>query len=226
MFWILWMVASYAGAIMYFLPVGVVHILLGFLGVNDSGGPDLSAEIPLGLRVLAAVLCGAACGSTIGLAHWLVLRTRLARAGWWVAATIAGYATLGIWPLVANMVQPGWMDWAFTLIVNGKMYWLARVLPAWPASSAAAGAVTYLMFGAALGIVQWLALRGRVDGAGWWIAISTAGWALGSGLALLPAGVLPEWAAVSGWFDVPYGVTGAGMAWLLRRSAPVVQAAG
>jgi hypothetical protein len=55
MFWILWMVASYAGAIIYFLPVGVVHIILA---LDDSGGPELPAGFSMGMRVLAIILCG------------------------------------------------------------------------------------------------------------------------------------------------------------------------
>jgi hypothetical protein len=95
--------------------------------------------------------------------------------GLWVAATVVGYASIGLLPLIAGVFQSGWLDWALTLIINGKMHWLARVVAGWPNASWAPGAMTLTLFGAALGFFQWLVLRGRVYQAGWWIALSTVG---------------------------------------------------
>lgn len=134
-----------------------------------------------------------------------------------MAATAAGYASIGLLPLLAGFFQPGWPDWAFTLIINDKMHWLARV--AWPAASWPAGAITLTMFGAVLGIMQWLVLRRRVYQVGWWIAISTGGWALAAVLSIVPSDIL---VVLASWM-VPMIGTGAGMLWLLRRSAPAVQ---
>lgn len=221
-FWLLWFAAAFVGAFIYFVPVGLVHILLGLDRLDD---PQRAGEISTELLVFAAVLCGAACGSTIALAQWFVLWTHIKRVGLWVVATIAGYASIGLLLLIGNTLQPGWLKWGATLIISGKMHWLARVLapgdpssPGWEAASWSPGAITLLLFGAVLGIAQWLVLRGRVHQAGWWIAISAGSWALA---AVLSLPILP-WAAFIFALEIPTALAGLGMVWLLRR--PVVTA--
>ena len=208
-FWFLWFAASWVGGFLYVIPVVVVHFVMGLDRLDD---PQRLAELGVWMPVLAAVLCGAACGSTIGLGQWIVLRKYLPRIGLWVAATIVGYASIGLLPLIAGVIQPGWSDWAFTLIVSGKMHWLARVEPSWPAASWLPGTITLSMFGAVLGVAQWLVLRHRVDHAGQWIAISAVGWALAAALSFLPSVLV----VVLMSFDVPIIVAGAGMVWLLN----------
>ncbi len=217
LFWLAWFAATFVGAFLYFIPVGAIQIVLG---LDRLTLPLVPGQVSAGLLVLAGVLCGAACGSTIGLAQWLVLRTQIKRSGLWVAATIAGYATIGLLPLIVSAFQPDWLEWAFTLIISGKMHWLARVQPDWPGGSWPAGAVTLTLFGAALGIAQWLVLRGRVAQAGWWVAISTACWAL---TAALSVSVVPWATFVFTSWGVPTLIAAAGMVWLLRHSAPTMQ---
>ena len=48
--------------------------------------------------VWAAVALGALQGAAIGLAQWLLLRRRFSGAGWWIPATIAGYAIPSVLP--------------------------------------------------------------------------------------------------------------------------------
>lgn len=209
-FWVLWYVATFVGGILYVIPVGVVHIALGLDRLDIL---QHASEFAGWMLVLDAVLCAAACGSTIGLMQWLVLRSRLERIGLWIAATIVGYASIGVLAALVSAFQPEWRDWAFTLIINGKLHWLARLDPSWQAASWMPGAVTLTLFGATLGIAQWLVLRSRVARAAWWIPISTCGWGLAAALSATP-GVLP----VFGSWDAPVMITGAGMVWLLRRS--------
>ncbi len=210
-FWLFWSAASYLGAFLYFIPVGAVHIILGLDRLDD---PLRSAELSAWMVVLAAVLCGAACGSTIGLAQWLVLRSRFQSVGSWVAATVAGYASVGVLPLIVGIIQPRWVDWAFKLIINGKMHWLARLEASWPAASWLPGAITLTMLGAVLGIMQWLILRGRVGQAGWWIAISAGGWALAAALSIVPDRLL----VVLATSLVPAAVAGGRLVWLQSRA--------
>jgi hypothetical protein len=214
-FALLWLVASIIGAVVYFLPVAAVHLVLGLDRLED---PRRAGEVGVTLRVVAAVLCGAACGSTIGLAQGLVLLRHLRCLGPWVAATMVGYGSLGLAILLGAVVQPGWLDWAITLIINGKFHWLARVLPEWPASAWPAGALALSLFGAVLGLAQWFVLRGRVRQASWWIALNAGSWALLAALYLPTFGML----AVMYGFFIPPAITALGLLWLLRRPIPAV----
>lgn len=215
-FSLLWIAASLVGGLLYFLPVGAVHFALGLDRLDD---PQRSGELTAWMLVLAAVLCGAACGTTIGLAQWLVLRRHFKRLGLWVAATVAGYASIGLLSMIAGAFQPGCLDWALKLIIFGKMHWLARLDASWLDASWSAGAITLALFGGVLGIVQWMVLRGHVCQSGWWIAFSAGGWALAAALSLPPFG---SWVVLTS-SDVPIAVTAAGMVWLQRSSAPAIQ---
>jgi hypothetical protein len=124
--------------------------------------------------------------------------------------------------LVVSTFQPKWLHWAYILIVNDKMHWLARVDASWPASSWLPGAITLTLFGAALGIAQWVVLRGHIQQAGWWIVLSTGGWALG---AALSAGPDVSTAVIASW-GVPVLVGAGGMGWLLRESAAAIRPSG
>lgn len=211
-FSLLWVAATFVGGFVYVIPVVAVHLVLGLDRLEDPQG---SGEITAWMLVLAAVLCSAACGSTIGLGQWLVLRRRIKGAGLWVAATIAGYASIGVLPLIVAVFRPDWLDWALKMVINGKMHWLAREQPSWPGASWGEGAITLTMFGVLLGIAQWIVLQGRVDRAGWWIALSAAGWILVAALGLL----LP-WEIFVSTFSVPSVVQAMGLVWLLRHPRP------
>ncbi len=210
---LLWLVATFLGGMLYVFPVMAVHIALGLDHLSD---PPRPGEIGLGMIVIAAVLCGAACGSTIGLAQWLILRTRIKDVGLWVAATIAGYGSIGLLARLVSVWYPDWLDWALTLIIDGKLHWLARLEADWPAASWLPGAISLTLLGATLGIAQWPVLRGRVPQAGWWIAISTAGWALAAGLCVVPSRV----GVVFVSYFLPPIVAGIGLLWLMSRPAP------
>ena len=73
----------------------------------------------------------------------------------WVLASVGGWGVGGVvLGPVFSVVEP-----AFGLLVGG----------------AAVGAIG----GAALGVLQWLVLRGQLARAGWWIVASTVGWTVG-----------------------------------------------
>ena len=74
-----WILVTVAG---WFL--GVLLIALpSWLGWRDT---------PLNYLDLIFLLMGLAIGTT----QWLLLRRRLARAGWWIAANVAGWGLLGL----------------------------------------------------------------------------------------------------------------------------------
>jgi len=89
-------------------------------------------------------------GIAAGLFQWLVLRRRIARAGWWLPATIGAGAAVGVVVFVSGLV-------------NRDVGWSAGV---------GAG-------GTMLGLMHWLVLRRQVARAGWWVLASTAGWVAG-----------------------------------------------
>jgi len=157
--------------------------------------PDQSAAPPLALSVALTAISSGVMGALFGLAQWLVLRRFLPAMRAWVLATAIGYVLVfGLVPLIRFDAIPQ-----------------------------LGGAFAFLMFGVVLGVAQWIVLRGRVAQAGWWIAISIAGWVLAflligaaylSGLYVEPFDMLAA-------FLVPTIVTGGGMLWLLRRTAHI-----
>lgn len=151
-------------------------------------------EVWIGMAIGAT--SAVALGATIGVAQWLVLRRLLPRTGWWVLATLIGYSIPMAFGSLVSGLEPPWL----------------------------AGMVIFLEFGVILGALQWLVLRGRVDHAGWWIAISLAGWAIAAALIDLAyvSGLYVEPFDLLAAFLVPVAVAGGGIAWLLRRSAAPV----
>jgi hypothetical protein len=155
--------------------------------------PEPNTADSLALSVVFTAISSGVMGALFGLAQWLVLRRVLPAMERWVLATPIGYGLVfGAIPIIRFDAIPQ-----------------------------LGGAMIFLMFGIVLGILQWLVLRERVYRAGWWIAISTAGWAIAfifigaaylSGLYIEPFDLIAA-------FLVPTGVTGAGMVWLLQRTA-------
>ena len=129
-FWFWWLNASTAGFILGF----VVANRLDWFGA----------------------LAGTVIGASLGIAQWLILRRFIARAGWWVLASIVGLA-VGFGVCSAVLFADDFaQDVGFAI----------------------AGAVAGTVIGAALGIAQWLVLRRHVARAGWWVLASAVGVAI------------------------------------------------
>ena len=104
-----------------------------------------------------------ALGLLMGFLQYLLLRRHLQRMGWWVAVT-----TLG---LLLTLLSGKFLFSPF-YAAFGSAIWL-RIL-------------TTALMGGALGLVQWLVLRQRVNHAAWWILANLLGWAIvGWGAATL-----------------------------------------
>jgi len=103
---------------------------------------------------------GLIIGAAIGIAQGLVVRRRIAPMGWWVLASALGF---GVGKFLGESAAGG--------------------MPA-VVGSLLAGAI----IGASVGVAQWLVLRGKVTGAGWWLAANIAGWAIGWSLISLVEG--------------------------------------
>jgi hypothetical protein len=143
--WTWWIVVTALG-----LTLGIV---LGFLGSRIwsilSGSSTWGMEIGwMGaagvwarqldpFRMLSSVM-GPAVGATIGLAQWLVLRKRVPRAGWWILASVVGWAlvqpiTGAVFDSLLEFLAIGAVPAGVTGLV---MWWLLVGLPdhAWEAS--------------------------------------------------------------------------------------------
>ncbi len=194
-FWLLWMGASIAGVIVYGLVTPVIF------GVINMLAPMQPENIPPEQRWIGfaiGLLGSAALGAAIGAAQWLVIRRYLRGVGWWVLATMIGYAVPLSFGLIMPIREPPWL----------------------------VGVSMFLTFGVILGILQWLTLRGRVYQAGWWVAISIGGWLAAFALtgAAIVSGLYVEPFDMLAAFIVPIAIAGAGIIWLLRRAAPTTAA--
>jgi hypothetical protein len=172
-FWLLWVVA--------FLSFPVAGLLANLVG---------SATTPL-----VALLAGAISGATLGLAQWLILRSRLSLPIWWIAATSVGMAV----GMAVSTVFLGSETAGSPLLWRG------------------------LITGACMGLAQWLFLRPIVPQSIIWIAVVAVGWAIGWAVTR-SAGIdlTPKWGVfgVSGAFTFQL-LTGLALYYLLRRPQAV-----
>jgi len=136
---------------------------------------------------------GAVIGISVGIGQWLALKGRINRVGWWILASIIGFA-----------VGKAAGD-AFAQAVPGAV------------SFGLSGAA----IGASVGIAQWFVLRRHVVRAEWWVLASVLAWAVGGGIIRVadeavggPTGMAyvigAAGAATAG------GMTAASLVWLLR----------
>lgn len=101
--------------------------------------------------LLSTLFLGAATGAILGAMQWLVLRAYLNGAGWWIAASAAG--------------------WMVGFAAGAELAQRLGMVEAW--FGLAAGVMT----GLSLGIFQWIFLRRRVTRSGVWLPVSVFAWA-------------------------------------------------
>jgi hypothetical protein len=147
-----------------------------------------------GSVVVQDAVTGVIHGAEFGIAQWLILRRHGHKVGWWVGASIVGFM-IGF-PLTKTL---------FGALSSGLIV------------AGGAGGVV----GAIVGALQWLVLRGRVGRAGWWVLASTLAWMVSAvlgGVGALAAGVDVVADLLRVILDA--ALTGVGMVWLLRQTAP------
>jgi hypothetical protein len=182
-FWLAWVLASIMGL--------VVGALLGMsvaYGLFDRDGVDATIGITGGIVM----------GATSGFLQWVVLREKVARAGWWVLASALGFAIAG---------------GALGAIRINENYVMAGILFA-------------AVFGVAGGIMQGLVLkRAQIARVGWWVLANILG-SLVSAISVPAAATIN--AATDSYnlgamvFGVLFGaglgaIPGAALVWLLRQ---------
>ena len=177
-------------------------VVAGVVGWGVGWGLAWSEVEFWSVDIAAAEYGGVVVGVTVaGVLQWLVLRQRMVRAAWWIVAS-----------LVSGVVAGGVIYW-----VGGDAGSTAEV-----ATDLDVGWVVEAgLYGAVLGVLQWLVLRGQVALSGLWVLASTVGWIVGDPVcsSLMDFGAL-SWVG----FGAVYGaITGIVLVWLLRQ--PVTAAA-
>ena len=174
-------------------------VVAGVVGWGVGWGLGWSEVEFLSVDVAAAEYGGVVVGVTVaGVLQWLMLRQRMARAAWWIVAS-----------LVSGVVAGG-----VIFGVGGDAGFTAEV-----ARDLDVGWVVEAgLYGAVLGVLQWLVLRGQVALSGLWVLASTVGWIVGDPVcsSLMGFGTL-SWVV----FGAVYGaITGLVLVWLLRQPSP------
>lgn len=151
-FFLLWVLASTVGVI-------VGHASIFALLVMSQALYAASVE-----RVVVVIvtfsLTGAINGASIGIAQWLVLRRQVTLIGRWVLASTVGGA-LGY--VVGFAVLGAGFD-GYDLGDIGGFAVLGTLFG------------IFAVFGASVGVAQWLILRRReISRAGWWVFASSVG---------------------------------------------------
>lgn len=131
-------------------------------------------------------------GLITGLVQFGLLRSLLPRMGWWVLATTGGWLMACI-----LAVSPTWLVQTILIPLN----------------------LILLLIGLATGLVQWLVLRKKLLGAGWWVVATLAGWGL---LALFTRGNAFDQFGLIFMTLLPASTTALALRWLLSRAQPSI----
>ena len=174
-------------------------VVAGVVGWAAGWGLGWSEVEFLSVDIAAAEYGGVVVGVTVaGVLQWLMLRRHVARAVWWIVASLVSGVVAG------GVIFGVGGDTGFTAEVARDMD-LGWIMEA-------------ALYGAVLGVLQWLVLRRQVALSGLWILASTVGWVVGDPVcsSLIGFGTL-SWVV----FGAVYGaITGIVLVWLLRQPMP------
>lgn len=198
-FGLLWILASAVGALVGPVLAFPANLaLVAFLGVTAPvPGTSIQQALILTADGLGATMLFVGLG--MGFGQWLLLRKYIRHSARWILATGLGMVLYGLfrWSLPPDL-PPGLI-----------------------------GPITIPVGTIALSICQWLALRGQVPHASWWVLICLAGWVPAFTVALAdmylqftstsPIGLVLVVIAIG--TILPFAVAAGGMAWLLRQTS-------
>ena len=176
-------------------------VVAGMVGWAAGWGVGWAVVEFLSTDIAVAGYVGVIAGVTVaGVLQWLVLRRQVAQAVWWIVASIVGGAVVG-GVIVAVGADTGFAAEA-AMARDVDVGWIVEAA----------------LYGAVLGVLQWLVLRRQVAMSGWWVLASTVGWVVGDPVcsSLIGFGTL-SWVV----FGAVYGaITGLVLVWLLRQPVP------
>ncbi|MYA51545.1 MAG: hypothetical protein F4045_07580 [Chloroflexi bacterium] len=181
-------------------------VLATAIGFSVGGPIEAVLGRSSGILVIVYVSAG---GTAAAVLQWLALRRHVSQAGWWVGTGIVGGVVAG-----AVGVAVGVSAGVTTGVIEGLADGAAKGMEAGiDAGVDAAGVTMAVVFGAAVGVVQWLMLRLHVAGAGWWVLASGVGWVV-SGFAAGVTDTAAGWAVLGAVYGA---ITGSVLVWLLRQ---------
>ncbi len=183
LFWLGWVAASEIGILLAACAmVGSIFIAKATVaGVNEDR--------------LAGVLLFPILGASLGASQWVVLRTRISKAGWWILATVVG--------LLGGVVLGGGAVQALSYVTGRPWNWDFRP-----------GLLTlYAIMGLSLGLTQLPVLWRHIKGAAVWILASMVGWLA---LGLIIGKSIDRTSDILALGPVPAAFTGLALLWLLR----------
>ncbi|MGZ9167208.1 MAG: hypothetical protein ACXW4U_18715 [Anaerolineales bacterium] len=164
----LWSRWTLANALSEMIGLGLTFAITGLffasLGEQNSTGSIL-------LSFVAAVLSGAVEATFVGLAQWWAMQSwfpSIERFAWWRGTFIGALLAYVLGYLPSTLMSMGEAT-SSTAPVTEPAQWIVLLL------AAGMGAVG----GAVLSFAQWLAMRGRVQGAGIWIPANMLAWLFG-----------------------------------------------
>ena len=215
-----WILATAVG---WVVAAGLVFLV--YLGLFNSIPSHLYEDLSCGLlsnvfeleRVVAGFVFGTLVGVLVGIMQGLVLRRHVLMSGRWVLASALGCGFgFGIAVFVSFIGREAsqWsvLDRSVLDRFGGIVVWMGA------------------LGGTFSGIMQWLILKSQVSRSGWWVVVSTLGWAM----ALSVGGYciyVSDWVfmmdvGISSIIGVIVtgivggGITGISLTWLLRSPSP------
>ena len=178
-FWLAWVLASIMG-----FGMGALLGMYVAYGLFDRDGFDATIGVTSGIVL----------GATGGFMQWVVLREKVARAGWWVLASALGFAValgtlgaIGIGERNENYVMAGILFAAVFGIAGGVLQWLVLRR----AGIARAGLwVPATIFGSLVAAIGF-PISSAIGAAGnYGLSTMVFGLLLGAGLGAIPGAVL------------------------------------
>jgi hypothetical protein len=157
-----WVLLTVVGWIISF-PLGFILVAVAGWIIRIIGVPEAVLDKLGWLGNAAVFICIVA---VVGLMQWLALRHVLQRAGFWVPASIIGFAVsssihivvCNVWGYPDNLDDfPGTLVWTMAFVVGGTL----------------------------TGVLQQRILRRQVRRSAWWVPASAAGW----GLSIIELGI-------------------------------------
>lgn len=138
--------------------------------------------------VATGSIVGTIIGSVLGTCYWWALGQWHLRTGYWVAATILGWAVGGA------------LGGAISSAIYNAIYVAPLSNDIYGAGLGAIGLTVGAATGAVVSTCQWLVMLSRMPRAWPWVAITTAGWAMAGFVAwLVGLSVGATIASVTGW---------------------------